>query len=477
MVARICFLKIALGFVCLISSENGFGRTCSSSSQRPNNINDIRNLFEIGRRLKTNITPTSILTVKGQNAFDGVNNLGVFVVEGDDEVLTAEQSRGAVLKFQTKQGPAQRPYDKNLDRKLPQKLIEYASAHLALGEIKVSPSIIALMDHGDLVDFYRASPELKRLLGFKYQGLTEQDFSSQISLGVIMNQLKLIHPLLRRVHPPLFMMSWCEDHVRRALTQIIEIRKRVIEAGIALKDQQLVVDPDANVYLIDVDPYRFDFRAAEQTDFSNEANNLVSSWELATAKQFDRVTFDDLRQRLHQRYEACSRRVDSPWPEFREVEKVICENIADSTSFAYAGLAQMTKVTINNPDDEPSEEAKQALESLHKLKIFLERHRSDVAEVVMASTTLTVIGLNFRRLLALSRGLTPWGAFSVALGLSSKAAASDYCSPYEDLEELEFLFSLTASEQLQEMTVCPFLPRAILDFVSELESSRFAQAP
>ncbi len=80
--------------------------------------------------------------------------------------------------------------------------------------------------------------------------------------------------------------SFCEAQITQALTEILEIRRRVILSGIALDDQQFFVDFKSHIYLMDADLYRFDVSTASHLPVHKEINRLIELWEISSGKRY-----------------------------------------------------------------------------------------------------------------------------------------------------------------------------------------------
>ena len=71
-----------------------------------------------------------------------------------------------------------------------------------------------------------------------------------------------------------------------AIRELIEIRRRVLIAGVDIIDQQFVVTPSAHSYLIDLDQARFN-TSAPFLDISYEILKLVDQWQTSTGQQLE----------------------------------------------------------------------------------------------------------------------------------------------------------------------------------------------
>ena len=258
--------------------------------QRPTLFWDYKELAESGRQLSHNDS-LQILTMMNPHqdtAVSGTYNLGVFSVAAKGllfaKPVALKFSNGEVVDY----GP---PFKKK------GKLQEYVAVHKVLGDLFVSPRIHALLEH-DAVDVLLAHPDFQSALYTRHGETVAEQVASSPWIGVVMDLVNDPHPLSRDVATPPIFKRWCESHVRRALDEMVEIRRRVMMAGIFLNDQQLVIDADAHVHVIDVDAYSFDETYAARTSFTDEARILLERWEQASGRGFDPELKENYFRRL-----------------------------------------------------------------------------------------------------------------------------------------------------------------------------------
>ncbi len=146
---------------------------------------------------------------------------------------------------------------------------EYLRVHALLGEIEVVPQLVAVIEYSTL------KPILPKME------------SREFWIGLVMEEVPRAHALSRATPPASFLASWSESVLIRAVQQILEIRRRVLAVNVIPRDAQMVVTPDGDVWLIDVDAFRLDAMGFSNFPVTHEITKLVGDWEMATGKKFD----------------------------------------------------------------------------------------------------------------------------------------------------------------------------------------------
>ncbi len=224
--------------------------------------------------------------------------------------------------------------------------------------MRVAPQLRAILE-ADEVSRLLQNPSVMSALYGRHGPRLEAELKTQW-LGYAMDLLRAPHPLSRALTIPPYMGSWCEDHIVRALTEMAEIRKRVMAAGVDLNDQQLVVDPDAHVYLIDMDPYIFNPTAAAKTDFMTEALYLIEGWERISGRTLRPETRAALLSKLRSHHPVCTHSVHADTGEWRDLNPIVCgepEKVPVSV-----------RATVKSTDEEDSASSDRAIAVWPKLQ-------------------------------------------------------------------------------------------------------------
>jgi hypothetical protein len=423
-----------------------FAIACTYEHQRPQIHSEYPMLFANGRQLigSSELEFDSILNPSTTDPSSGIWNLGVlsFMSSGFmDKTLVLKIGSAELFDYE--------PGSRN--SKI---LAEYVAAHRALGDLKVAPQLHALIKHQDLLNLISSRREIQELISLRYESFDfNEHFNESQRLGIVMEELYGTSPLSRGTRSAPFMAQWCEAHVIKALDQMVEIRRRVITAGIYLEDKQLVVTPTADIYIIDMDAYRFNRDLSERVNFVPEATALISQWEQASGHIFAPELWEKYNNELRTHYSGCTLPVLSPSPDFRLQNDVICEDNSNAVE---------------------SYSARQ-VESSDKRDLEHDLYRSNILSLLAtikslgvqlhSTSSLTTIGIIGAGGLALRyvRALNPIGALVLGLGVSP-AAAADICSYYLTSQGFDFFLSLNLQQQYDELLACPEL----LDLVTEI---------
>lgn len=281
---------------------------CKFNEQRPSVYEEYKELMARGKEEKYSLD--TLLTTSADTAEAGAWNLGVFSVKSPnfDHLLALKFSHPEPMDFGARNNPRPR---------------EYVAVHKVLGDLYVAPKLRALLDQ-DVAETVLKQDTFHTALFGRWAGGVDAAKSEQRWFGVAMDRLMDPHPLSRDVAPPPVFATWCQAHVTRALQEMIEIRRRVMMAGIFLLDQQVVIDPQAHVHLIDVDAYYFHEGYSATTNLTKEAENLVSRWELATGAVYDPALKASLFAELNAKHPVCVRPLVYEKADWRDYKPVPC---------------------------------------------------------------------------------------------------------------------------------------------------------
>jgi hypothetical protein len=471
------FFDLGLWFLLFNTAvfSSDYANACSWRTQRPDARNETIELFNLGDSILDSLFPTDNLTPSPEGAIDGFNNLSVFALGPIGTLPSAALKIGNTNELGF--------YRRGLEF-VPRKMARYVAVHLSLGDMKLAPQLRAMVHQDSLISLFDSVTEFSDLMELRTAS-RELTFFTGEPIGLVMDRLFRIHHLSRDRRPPHWMENWCDSHVLRALNELVEIRKRVIEAGIFLNDQQIVVNSEGHVYLIDVDDYRFNERQSIRTNFIEEAHRLLERYETSTHKVFNREVFSEFEQRLQEQFLVCSQPVLQPWVDFRNTAPINCDEeeqsdgqtltafISDeervetfdqsgeSSLFVEAGATSFNRteeMCYQNHNlicyyNENYELRAFNITNLTQALNLLQNIDLEVTPegFVVAGGAVTTVALVVRY----ARSFNPFGAFLLGLGVAP-AAASDYCSIYSNNEGLDyFINELSHENQIQELRNCP----------------------
>lgn len=332
--------SVLLFFIFTSLCQLSLAQVCNWQTQRPQADQEFRELIEIGRELNPLMQPMENLTATTNPDLGGAYNLSVLSLEISEILAPLVLKIGSAEPFNFVKIHRKRSYDR---------IIEYTAVHKSLADMQLAPQLHAIIVHEDLSHTFSQSEELQNTISLRYENpISQEVFDSEQRIGFIMEQLFNLVLLSRNQTPPPWMSQWCESHVVKALEQMIEMRKRVIEAGILLEDKQLTVNDKADVYLIDIDFYSFNGLLAARNDFMPEARELVRRWEISSGNTFNLNTWEQIFRRLNEPYSPCSRTATLPLPNFRSETPLSCDNNEEtSTALAYVTRTESENDEIN----------------------------------------------------------------------------------------------------------------------------------
>lgn len=196
---------------------------------------------------------------------------------------------------------------------------QYIDVHSLLGQLFVAPRLIAVLSGRSLKEAFelkwKAMKEVADQFEFSSNWLKKPRFHGGQAVGIVMQRLPLepeqgpIHPISRPTKPHAFMAEWSPSDVLRAIYDMIEIRRRVITAGVNALDQQFVVTPSARAYLIDLDQARFNPHDPS-FDISYEMLKLIDQWEAISGQRLSRELRFELLDKASVPYAVCSSDAD-----------------------------------------------------------------------------------------------------------------------------------------------------------------------
>lgn len=283
---------------------------------------------------------SDILNANKNTAVSGAWNLGVLTV------ASSNFRPPVALKFSNADYFAYDPLKRRRAR-----LKQYVSVHRTLGYLRVAPQLRAILEADEVRRMLERPDVLSALRGRHGATLTQELGENWI--GFAMDLLVDPHPLSRKLPMPYYITHWCEEHIVRALREMAEIRRRVMAAGVELNDQQLVVDPDAHIHLIDVDPYIFNPETSGLTRFTEEALYLINGWERMSGRTFNPAVRQQMLSELDVAHPVCTMSAHADMGEWRDQSQIICEERQRSWETA--------KSTVSSPREDDSSVAERAI--------------------------------------------------------------------------------------------------------------------